>query len=228
MPVPWPSENCGCTAYEPTGSMERISTACLPVCSTSCPGPWPRTSADGEYTRRNSYGRRKVLPSSKAISSTRDFWCSLISVGTALMGRKSEGGNDSPCQHVIRHRLARRRGPSRRRPDRIGKVRIVGEARDHVPVHMRHDVSQACKVDLVGPVELAQRRLAGEHRLHQPVTFGEVGHFLDVAIDDHAQETRIALHGGPHHAAEVVAPDHCAAIGVAELAAHSGVAKTSR
>src|SRR5215472_2558165 len=82
MPVLWPSENAGCTAYEPTGSSERISMSRLPVCSTSCPGPWPFTSAEGEYTRRYSYGSRKLRPSAKAISSTRDFWCSVIAVGT--------------------------------------------------------------------------------------------------------------------------------------------------
>src|SRR5258706_6152493 len=68
--------------------MTRISTRRLPVCKTSCPGPWHPTSADGEYTRRNSEGRRKLRPSANAISSTRDFWCSVIAVGTrsALMG----------------------------------------------------------------------------------------------------------------------------------------------
>src|SRR5262249_13106919 len=58
-----------------------MSTSFLPACSTSCPGPWPRTSAEGEYTRRNSYGSSKRLPSANAISSTLDFWCSVISVG---------------------------------------------------------------------------------------------------------------------------------------------------
>ena len=31
-----------------TGSSSVIVTSCLPVCSVSCPGPCPRTSADGE------------------------------------------------------------------------------------------------------------------------------------------------------------------------------------
>ena len=43
---------------------------------------------------------------------------------------------------------------------------------------------------------------AGEDHLHQARPLLEIGHFLDVAIDDHAQETRIALHGGTHHPAE--------------------------
>src|SRR3954469_23424635 len=82
MPVACPSEKVGCTAYEPTGSSETMSTSRLPVCSTSWPGPWPRTSAEGEYTRRNSNGRRKTRPSEKVTSIARERWCSLISVGT--------------------------------------------------------------------------------------------------------------------------------------------------
>src|SRR3954471_16831862 len=91
MPVACPSENVGCTAYEPTGSSVTTFTSRLPVWRTSCPGPWPRTSADGENTRRNSYGSENDCPSEKAISSTRDFWCSLISVGdgVALIGPAS-------------------------------------------------------------------------------------------------------------------------------------------
>src|SRR5215467_4350075 len=67
-----------------------MSTYRLPVCSTSCPGPCPRTSAEGEYTRRNSKGSSKRLPSENTISSTRDFWCSVMPVGvraSAAMAR---------------------------------------------------------------------------------------------------------------------------------------------
>ena len=38
----------------------RCRTSRLPVCSTSWPGPWPCTSADGEYTRISSKGMRNV------------------------------------------------------------------------------------------------------------------------------------------------------------------------
>src|SRR5689334_3690595 len=64
-----------------------MSTSFLPVCSTSWPGPWPRTSAEGEYTRRNSYESSKRAPSSNVISMPRDLLCSLISVGTRAMRR---------------------------------------------------------------------------------------------------------------------------------------------
>ncbi len=42
---------------------------------------WPLTSAEGEYTRNNSAGKWKRLPSANAISSSRERRCSLISVG---------------------------------------------------------------------------------------------------------------------------------------------------
>ena len=38
--------NASFTAYIPTGSTSRMPTSFLPTCSTSCPGPWPRTSAE--------------------------------------------------------------------------------------------------------------------------------------------------------------------------------------
>src|SRR6185436_815881 len=58
-----------------------MPTSRLPTCSVSWPGPCPRTSADGEWTRRNSYGSRNERPSSNAISRTRDAWCNVIAVG---------------------------------------------------------------------------------------------------------------------------------------------------
>ena len=67
-----PSENVSVTAYEPTGSMPLIAMFFLPTCRTSCPGPCPRTSADGEYTRKNSYGSSNRVPLLKAISSWRE------------------------------------------------------------------------------------------------------------------------------------------------------------
>src|SRR5512139_1878617 len=65
-------------------------TSFLPNCSVSWPGPWPCTSAEGECTRRNSNGRLKREPSSKAISSTLDFWCRTISVGLVMLFRGNE------------------------------------------------------------------------------------------------------------------------------------------
>src|SRR5438067_44378 len=51
-----------------------MPTSRLPTCSTSWPGPWPFTSAEGEYTRSSSNGMENAAPSSKAISSTFDSW----------------------------------------------------------------------------------------------------------------------------------------------------------
>ncbi len=61
------------------------------------------TSAEGENTRRYSQGRLKRDPSEKAISSTRDFWCRLISVGVVC---------DSFSVMVVRH-VAGSQSPTR-------------------------------------------------------------------------------------------------------------------
>ena len=48
------------------------------------PGPWPRTSAEGEYTRSNSNGSENVAPSSNAISSRRDCLRTVSAVGIGV------------------------------------------------------------------------------------------------------------------------------------------------
>src|ERR1700687_2703111 len=62
------------------GSIARTPTFSLPSTSTPSPGPCPRTSAEGECTRRYSNGNSKRLPSSKLTSTTRERWRNLISV----------------------------------------------------------------------------------------------------------------------------------------------------
>src|SRR6188768_4288326 len=69
--------------------MALIPTCCLPSTRTSCPGPCPFTSADGEYTRRYSNGSRKRAPSSNATSSTRERVRSLISLGVCIVKREA-------------------------------------------------------------------------------------------------------------------------------------------
>src|ERR1700688_154109 len=61
-------------------------TSRLPTCRRSCPGPWPRTSADGEKTRKNSKGNRKRRPSLNATSNTREAERTVISVGIGEFG----------------------------------------------------------------------------------------------------------------------------------------------
>ena len=67
------------------GSIDFTCTFSLPVCSTSCPGPCPFTSADGEKTRRYSNGRLKEHPSSNCTAIRRDILRSFISTGVALI-----------------------------------------------------------------------------------------------------------------------------------------------
>jgi len=56
----------------------------FPTTRTSCPGPCPFTSAEGEWTRRYSNGSSNRSPLSKLTSNTRDRERSLISVGVWL------------------------------------------------------------------------------------------------------------------------------------------------
>src|SRR5689334_25196065 len=64
-------------------------TSRLPTCSVSWPGPCPRTSAEGEYTRRNSYGSLNVCPSAKDSSSSRERSWKTMLVGIKATARKA-------------------------------------------------------------------------------------------------------------------------------------------
>jgi hypothetical protein len=103
-------------------------------------------------------------------------------------------------------------------------MRVVAEARDHMPVQVRHDIAERGEVDLVGRHHFTQRGFAGEHHLHQCLPLGDrqVGHFPDVGIEDDAQKTRVVRLVGAHHAALGVAPQHAAAIGLAKGARGHG------
>jgi hypothetical protein len=99
-------------------------------------------------------------------------------------------------------------------------VAVSGEARDHVPVHVRHDVPEAGEVDLVGLEALAQRRFDREHDLHEASALGgvQVGHLARVAAEYHPAEAGVVGVADEHDAAERVAPEHVAAVLAAELA----------
>src|SRR5256886_7601832 len=71
-------------SYCPTGSTAVMTTFSLPSTSTSCPGPCPFTSAEGECTRRYSNGNSKRLPSVKLTSSMREARRRRISVAMGL------------------------------------------------------------------------------------------------------------------------------------------------
>src|SRR5882757_1888248 len=94
-PVSCPSSKTSFTAYCPTGSTAVMATFSLPSTSTSCPGPCPFTSADGECTRRYSNGNSKRLPSAKLTSSIREVRRRRISVGMRSDMRSGRSiGND--------------------------------------------------------------------------------------------------------------------------------------
>src|SRR5690606_29033691 len=79
--------------------MRLMPTSCLPSCSCSWPGPWPRTSADGENTLKYSYGSSNTAPSSKRISSSRDRVRDLMARGCGM-------SEDVPGEVLVLHQLA--------------------------------------------------------------------------------------------------------------------------
>src|SRR3972149_3790814 len=125
-----------------------MSTFCFPSCSTSCPGPWPRTSAEGEYTRRNSQGSWKVLPSANEISSTRDFWCSLISVGCGVLASMPAIRFVRRCGLLLHRRCIAGGG--------------IGAAAEKVIIHLLHEVVARLPVGKAEPVFVHQHLLVLE------------------------------------------------------------------
>jgi hypothetical protein len=110
-----------------------------------------------------------------------------------------------------------------RRPHRLRKVRVVREARDHVPVHVRHHVAEAGQVDLVRLHHAAHRALHCVHDAHQmcPLGLAEIGELGHVRAPDHAAEARVVVLGrredDPQH---VVLPQHLATVFTAKHAFH--------
>jgi hypothetical protein len=101
-------------------------------------------------------------------------------------------------------------------------MRIVGKARNHMPVQVRDHVAEAGEIDLVRPQQLAQGLFDAEHHGHAvgAVGGGEVAHFLHVRIPDHAAEAGIAGLVDVDHPAMAVLPQQGAAGGPAQFAAH--------
>ena len=91
-------------------------------------------------------------------------------------------------------------------PYRVRKMRIMLEARDHVPVQVRSHVAQAREIDFVRVKHFAQRRLDGQNDAHAMLLRGgwKVGHLLDMRIPDHAAKTGIVGVINQHDAALAV------------------------
>src|SRR5437867_12570560 len=96
---------------------------------------------------------------------------------------------------------------------------IVLASRDHVPVKMMRKVAEAREVDLVGPKELAERRLGREYGIHQSRALRpcEIGHFLYVPFKDHPAEARVIGIVNQDNAAKPVPPEQIPARRIAQL-----------
>lgn len=93
-------------------------------------------------------------------------------------------------------------------PDRIGKVAVLSEAGNDVPMYMRRHVPQAGQVDLVGMHDVAHSLFDGKYNLHQVSTFSrlEITHFLDMAVQNDATESWIIRIINIYDSAQVVLP----------------------
>jgi len=86
---------------------------------------------------------------------------------------------------------------------------------------MGNHVAQTGKVDLVRLHNVPHGAFHGENHGHQMLALirREIGHFLDVRIQNHAAKTGVAGVIDPDHAAEGVGPeDISSSVGLAEWA----------
>ena len=157
--------------------------------------------------RISSNGMRKCAPSEKPTSSTRDWLCTVIDCGRRCAGLQT-------CHQkllVVRRWIISRssvgslasiagfaRGGSRSRcaaaQTGAGKARVPVEARDHMPVQVRHHVAERGEVDLGRRQRVAQALLDHGDGFHaQRAVFGdEIGPFGHMVFPDHAIEGRKA------------------------------------
>src|SRR3990167_9493636 len=95
-----------------------------------------------------------------------------------------------------------------------------GQARDHMPVQVRHHVTERSEVDLGGQDVLAQHLLHHGDGIHamQARAGVKVGELCHMGIPDHPVERRKARLVGTDHAQLLAAPDQMATVGVAQRA----------
>ena len=89
-------------------------------------------------------------------------------------------------------------------------MRVVEESWYHVPMQMRHDVTETREIDLFRRKQFAQQSLDRIDDAHQPraLRLGEVRHFLGVGFQNHAAESGVIGIAHEHHAREAVVPEH--------------------
>ena len=110
-----------------------------------------------------------------------------------------------------------------RGPDRCGKVTVIGPARNDMPMQMRHDVTEAGKIDLVRAHQFAHGGFGCGDDIEQVTAFdcGKVGHLSYMLAPDDATKawkSRALATANADDAAPVILPEDFAARGVAQFA----------
>lgn len=98
--------------------------------------------------------------------------------------------------------------PAASSPDRIRKMDIVSKPWDHMPVQMRHLITQRGKIDFFRAHEFTQMLLHGEYHRHEMCTvrLRQVGHFLYMLLPDHAAIAGVIRVINQNDSAPVVPP----------------------
>src|SRR5690348_1188726 len=185
-----------------------IPTSRLPATSTCCPGPWPWTSADGEYTRRYSAGSTKRSPESNTTSSVRDFLWRVMSVGlgVAIPTILSVHGivGLMPVNHAWMHLMH----AAEARPRKIDPRRLAGDVEQHLRVRFIEahggNLVPAEERWFAQPLGVGGDFLQGEAVVLDPERAADVAHLvLVLGIHVHAHHGGV-LGRGAHYLGDVV------------------------
>lgn len=96
-------------------------------------------------------------------------------------------------------------------PNRRGKTGIVFKSRHHMPMQMRHHITQTRQIDFARLQHRSHCRLHAVHGFHQNGAFigGQIGHFRHMRAPNHTAKRRgfgFVLHG--NHAQLGIFPQH--------------------
>ena len=96
---------------------------------------------------------------------------------------------------------------------------IIREARDNVPMNMRHHVAKACQIDLPRRHQFAQYYFRGKYDTHQALALRgfQEGHFTDMVIENYAAESRVVRILYEDDTAECISPHHLATVSVTQF-----------
>lgn len=101
-------------------------------------------------------------------------------------------------------------------------MRVLAEARYHVPMQMGREIAEGRQIDLLRAHYFPQDSFHRKNDAHEicPGVLGQIGHLLDVVGPDDAAKTAVARLVDVDDAAAGIAPNEFAAIVIAKFTAH--------